>query len=412
MLVLALAVTSCRGGSSGGSSDGKLTIAVIPKGTSHVFWQMIHGGAEKAAQELGVTVIWRGPLREDDRASQISEIEGFITRGVSGIAIAPLDETALALPVADAQRQNIPVVVFDSGLKGADFVSFVATDNRQGGRMAGEHVAKRLNGKGKALLLRYAEGHDSTTQREEGFLEALAAHKGIEIVSSNQYLGADVEGAVKRGEAILSNYRKPDGELGIDAIFCVNESTTFALMRVLQDHDWAGKVKFVGFDASDNLIKGLADGHIDALIIQDPVKMGYLAVKTLVVAHQGRAGREADRHRRAHRDQGEHERAGDEGAAQAGPLEVAEVTRRPRRRASRCAGVRKAFGATVAVDGVDFARRAGRSVRAGRAERRRQEHADGDPVRRDPARRGHDDASTASRTSRASRSTRATPASR
>jgi ribose transport system substrate-binding protein len=283
-LTLALAAVSCRGGSSTGTSggDGKLTIAVIPKGTSHVFWQMIHGGAEKAAQELGVTVIWRGPLREDDRASQISEIEGFITRGVSGIAIAPLDETALALPVADAQRQKIPVVVFDSGLKGADYVSFVATDNRQGGRMAAEHVAKRLNGKGKALLLRYAEGHDSTTQREEGFLEAIAAHKGIEIVSSTQYLGADVEGAVKRGESMLSNYRTPDGGLGIDAIFCVNESTTFALMRVLQDHGWAGKVKFVGFDASDNLIKGLADGHIDALVIQDPVKMGYLAVKTLV----------------------------------------------------------------------------------------------------------------------------------
>ena len=125
-----------------------------------------------------MTVIWRGPLREDDRASQISEIEGFITRGVSGIAIAPLDEAALALPVADAQRQNIPVVVFDSGLKNADFVSFVATDNRQGGRMAGEHIAKRLNGKGKALLLRYAEGHDSTTQREEGFLEALGQSQG------------------------------------------------------------------------------------------------------------------------------------------------------------------------------------------------------------------------------------------
>ena len=281
-LVVALALSgACRGG-SGGSGDGRLTVAVIPKGTTHVFWQMIHAGAEKAAQELDVTVIWRGPLREDDRASQITEVEGFITRGVSGIALAPLDESALALPVADAQRQGIPVVIFDSGLKGGDFVSFVATDNRQGGRMAAEHVAARLNGKGRVILLRYAEGHDSTTQREEGFLEALAAHKGIEIVSSNQYLGADVEGAYKRGEAILSNYRRPDGGLDIDAIFCVNESTTFALMRVLQDHGWAGKVKFAGFDASDNLVKGLADGHIDALVIQDPVKMGYLAVKTLV----------------------------------------------------------------------------------------------------------------------------------
>lgn len=277
-LVVAIAAGACRGG----TDNGGLTIAVIPKGTTHNFWQSIHAGAEKAAQELGVTVIWRGPLREDDRASQISEVEGFITRGVDGIALAPLDEAALALPVADAGRQNIPVVIFDSGLKGADYVSFVATDNRKGGRMAGEHVAAQLNGRGKVILMRYAEGHDSTTQREEGFLEALAAHEGIEILSSNQYVGADVEGAYKRGEALLSRYRNPDGSLGVDAIFCVNESSTFAIMRVLQDHGWAGKVRFVGFDASDNLVQGMRDGHIEALVIQDPVKMGYLAVKTLV----------------------------------------------------------------------------------------------------------------------------------
>src|SRR6187549_913346 len=136
--LLAVAAASCRGGSGGSGTDGKLTIAVIPKGTTHVFWQMIHGGAEKAAQELGVTVIWRGPLREDDCASQISEIEGFITRGVSGIAIAPLDEAALVGPVQDAVRAKIPVVIIDSGLKAGDYVSFVATDNRQGGRLAAD----------------------------------------------------------------------------------------------------------------------------------------------------------------------------------------------------------------------------------------------------------------------------------
>jgi ribose transport system substrate-binding protein len=279
VLGLVASVIACTGSAP---DDGKLTIAVIPKGTTHTFWQSIHGGAEKAAQELGVTVIWRGPLREDDRASQISEVEGFITRGVNGIALAPLDEAALALPVADAQRAKIPVVIFDSGLKGGDYVSFVATDNRKGGRMAGEYVASQLNGKGRVILLRYAEGHDSTTQREEGFLEALTGQKGIEILSSNQFAGADVEGAYKRSEALLSRYRRPDGSLDVDAIFCVNESSTFAMMRVLQDHGWAGKTRFVGFDASDNLVKGLTQGHIDALVIQDPVKMGYLAVKTLV----------------------------------------------------------------------------------------------------------------------------------
>ena len=142
-LLLSL-LTACSGTSS--QKPGALTIAVIPKGTSHIFWQSIHAGAEKAAQELGVTIVWRGPLREDDRSSQVNEVQGFITRGVSGIVLAPLDDSALAPPVADARRAGIPVVVIDSGLKGSDYVSYVATDNRKGGRLAGEHLAKLLGG--------------------------------------------------------------------------------------------------------------------------------------------------------------------------------------------------------------------------------------------------------------------------
>ncbi len=283
--VCGLGLLGCgRGGTGGGAAPA---IAVIPKGTSHVFWQSIHAGAEKAASELGVTIIWRGPLREDDRDSQISEVQGFISRGVSGIVLAPLDDSALAQPVADAARRGIPVVVIDSGLKGSDYVSFVATDNRKGGRLAGDHLGALLKGAGKIVMLRYAEGSASTIQREEGFLEGIAAHGGLEIVSANQYGGADVEGAYKKGEALLSRYKRADGSLGVDGIFCPNESTTMAMLRVLQDNGWAGKVKFVGFDASDTLAKGLADGHLDGLVLQDPVNMGYLGVKTMVAHLKG-----------------------------------------------------------------------------------------------------------------------------
>jgi ribose transport system substrate-binding protein len=270
-------------------AEGKLTIAVIPKGTSHVFWQSIHAGAAKAAQELGVEIIWRGPLREDDRASQVSEVEGFVTRGVSGIVLAPLDEAALVAPVSDAVKNKIPVVIIDSGLKSSDYVSFVATDNRQGGRMAGEGLASLLPNGGKVVMLRYAEGSASTNEREDGFLEAIGAHKNIEVVSSNQYGGADVEGAYKKSEAMLNRFKTADGKLAVDGIFCPNESTTLAMLRVLEDSGWSGKARFVGFDASDSLVKGLTDGHIDALVVQDPVKMGYLGVKTLVAHIKGGA---------------------------------------------------------------------------------------------------------------------------
>jgi ribose transport system substrate-binding protein len=290
IVILLLACQACGERRSLGT-----TIAVIPKGTSHVFWQSIHAGARKAAAELNVDVVWRGPLREDDRDSQVSEVESAVARGVSGIVLAPLDEAALVAPVSSAMRSRIPVVIIDSGLKGDDYVSFVATDNEAGGRLAGEHLAKILGGRGRVVLLRYAEGSESTMRREDGFLAAVKAHPGIEVVSSNQYAGADVEGAYKRAEALLSTLKKPDGSLSIDGIFCPNESSTFGMLRVLQDNRWAGRVRFVGFDAADNLVRGLRDGHIDALVLQDPVRMGYLGVKTLVAhLHGERVERRVD----------------------------------------------------------------------------------------------------------------------
>jgi ribose transport system substrate-binding protein len=286
---LLLGVAAATAACSRSNQPGTLTIAVIPKGTTHVFWQSIHAGAAKAAKEVGVSIIWRGPLREDERDSQVSEVEGFVSRGVSGIVLAPLDEAALAPPVADAKRAGIPVVVIDSGLKGSDFVSFVATDNRKGGRLAGEHLASLLHDKGRVVMLRYAEGSESTIQREEGFLEAIKAHPGIEVVSANQYGGADVEGAYKRSEALLSGLKRADGQLDIDGIFTPNESTTLAMLRVLEGNGWVRKVRFVGFDASDTLLKGMSDGAIDALVMQDPVNMGYLGVKTIVAHIRGQA---------------------------------------------------------------------------------------------------------------------------
>lgn len=284
LVALAVLATSiaCTGGGGGTGDTKKLTFAVIPKGTSHIFWQSIHAGAKKAASELGVEIIWRGPIREDDRDSQVSEVEGFISRGVSGIVLAPLDESALAQPVANAQKAGIPVVIIDSGLKGESYVSFVATDNEKGGRLGGEQLVRVLGGKGNVVLLRLHEGSDSTNRREQGFLDVMKENAGIRVLSSNQYGGADVEGAYKKAEAMLSSYKKPDGSLGVDGIFCPNESTAFAMLRVLQDNGWAGKVRFVGFDASPNLVKGLRDGHIDGLVLQDPVRMGYLGVKTMV----------------------------------------------------------------------------------------------------------------------------------
>jgi len=272
-------------------ASDKYKIAVIPKGTTHVFWKSIHAGAIKAQQELGtdkVEIIWKGPLKEDDRESQIRVVENFITTGVSGIVLAPLDDVALRGPVRDAKNSGIATVIIDSGLKSEDYVSFVATDNYVGGRKGGEHLAKLLNGKGKVVLLRYQEGSASTMKREQGFLDVLKEnYPDIEVVSENQYAGATTETAYIASENLLSPLRAADGSLKIDGVFCPNESSTFGMLRALEDGGFAGKVKFVGFDSSDKFIEAMKVGHLHGLVLQDPVNMGYLGVKTMVAHLQG-----------------------------------------------------------------------------------------------------------------------------
>ncbi len=275
-LALTLLLVGCEG-----KTGNRLSIAVIPKGTTHEFWKSVHAGALKAAKELDVDIVWKGPQTENDRSGQIAEVENFVNRGVSAIVLAPLDDSALRKPVAAAVARKIPVVIFDSALKSDDFTSFVATDNFKGGRLAGEHLAKLLGGKGRVALLRYMEGSASTAEREAGFLEA-AKQGGLEIVSDSQYAGATSDTAQKAAENLLTSLKTAEGGLKADGLFCPNESSTFGMLRALQGAKLAGKVKFAGFDSSEKIVAALKAGELHGTVLQNPVRMGYLGVKTAV----------------------------------------------------------------------------------------------------------------------------------
>jgi ribose transport system substrate-binding protein len=263
-------------------SSKKIQIAVIPKGTTHEFWKSIHAGAVKASRELGVEIIWKGPQKEDDRAQQIMVVEDFINRGVDGIVLAPLDDRALCRPVQDAVRENIPVVIIDSALQGEDYISFVATDNTKGGVIAAKRMGKLLGGKGDIFLIRYQEGSASTTKRENGFLDTITSEfPGISLLVQDQHTGATTETAYQLAENLLGRFPEVDG------IFCPNESSTFGALRALQESGLAGKVIFVGFDSSPKLIQALQDGQIHGLVLQNPVKMGYLGVKQITLHLRG-----------------------------------------------------------------------------------------------------------------------------
>ncbi len=262
-----------------------LKIAVIPKGTTHVFWKAVEAGARAAGKELGVEVVWKGPIKENDRAQQIAIVEQFVSEGVSGIVLAPLDHMALKRPVAAAMQKKIPVVIFDSGLDGEagkDFVSFVATNNKKGGELGGEQLLKLLGGKGKVVLLRYQVGSASTSDREEGFLDVMHGSKGIEMLVDNRYSGPTAGDAKTASMNLLDKLKDADG------IFCPNEGSTFGMLLALRQSNLAGKKKFVGFDTSPPLLEALQNGEIDALVAQDPARMGYEALKTLVERLRGK----------------------------------------------------------------------------------------------------------------------------
>jgi ribose transport system substrate-binding protein len=279
LLVAAIFAAAC---SPKTADDGKLTIAVIPVGTTHSFWKTVEAGALKAGEEEGVEVIWKGAVREDSREEQIKIIEDFIAKGVDGIVLAPMDDVAIRRSVSEAIDEGIPVVLFGTGLQDeTGTVSFVATDNFQAGRMAGERLAELVGETGRIVLLRYSEGNASTTQREEGFLAAIADHPGLTVLSSDQFAGVTAETAQTKAENLIGRFRSSD-DPGFDGIFAPNEPSAFGTMRAIQDAGLADQVHFVGFDSSDGLLAGIEDGSVKALVVQDPHNIGYLGALTMI----------------------------------------------------------------------------------------------------------------------------------
>jgi ribose transport system substrate-binding protein len=267
----------------------KYTIAVVPKGNTHEFWKSIHAGAIKAQRELaesGVTIeiIWKGPLKEDDREQQVQVIENFIGRHVDGIVLAPLDNRGLVAPVETAVRGKIPVVIIDSGLVSTAQSSFVATDNLEGGRIAARNLGKLLGGKGNVVMLRYAVGSASTEEREAGFLEIMQKDfPAIKLISTDQHAGPTRDTAKRASENLLSRYGTQ-----VNGIFACNESAATGMLLALRDAGLAGgKVKFIAFDSGEALKTGLKAGDVQGIVVQNPLNMGYLGVKTVVAVLRG-----------------------------------------------------------------------------------------------------------------------------
>ncbi len=276
LILMAVAVSGCR-------RDTRKRIAVIPKATSHLYWLSVQAGALAAGQELNVEVLWNAPPTETDYARQIEIVDSMIVQQVDGIAIAASERKALVIPVDRAMAAGIPVTVFDSGLDSDNYTSYIATDNREAGRMAARELARLVGEQGKVAVVLHAPGSVSTMDREEGFAEVMKNEfPEIEIVASN-YAMASRAKAVAVSENILTAH--PD----LKGVFASTEPSAAGIALALKSRNLYGKVRFVAFDSSDPLIEDLRGGIIDSLVVQDPFHMGFEAVRTLVETINGGA---------------------------------------------------------------------------------------------------------------------------
>lgn len=264
------------------NANHKRQIAVVPKATSHLFWQSIQAGAIAASRDFKVEILWNGPATETDYARQVQIVDSMIARHVDGIAVAAQDRDTLTASLDRAAAAHIPVTVFDSGVSSQNYMTFVATNNYQGGQMAARKLADLIGRKGKIAMVMHAPGSVSTGDRERGFEDTIAGEfRNIKIVA-RQFGMSDRSKAMGAAENMLTAH--PD----LDGMFASSEPSSMGAALSLKSRGLSGKVKFVAFDAADTLVADLKGGTIDALVAQDPFKIGYEAVRSLVEKLDGK----------------------------------------------------------------------------------------------------------------------------
>jgi len=269
-----LALAGCGG-------NRRKRIAVIPKATSHLFWVSVKEGAETAGQEMDVDILWNGPAVETDYSRQIQILDSMVAQRVDGIAIAATERKALVSSVERAIDQGIPLTVFDSGLDTERYDSYVATNNVEAGRQGARALADLIGGKGTVGIIMHAPGSGSTLDREKGFREVITRDfPNIKIVGE-QFGMSDPARSRAAAENILTAH--PD----IDGLFGSSEPSSVGAALAITSRGLKDKVSLVAFDSSEAMIGDLREGAIDAMVVQDPRKMGFEAVHTVVQKIRG-----------------------------------------------------------------------------------------------------------------------------
>ncbi len=260
-----------------GGAAASMTSAAAPQiglavsTLNNPFFVDLRDGALEAADKAGLSITVADAQNDPNR--QLSQIENFIQQGVSIILVNPCDSAAIVPAIKAANKAKIPVITVDRGADGGEVVCHIASDNVEGGRMAGEYLAELVGYKGKVVELEGIPGTSAARDRGTGFNEVMKKYPDIKIVA-RQEAGFDRA----KGMTVMENILQAQPE--IDGIFCHNDEMALGALRAVEAAGRLSAIKIVGFDATDDAVKSVKDGKLVATVAQKPRVMGSMAVDT------------------------------------------------------------------------------------------------------------------------------------
>ena len=249
-------------------TDGNMKIGVSLSTLNNPFFVSIREGIEEGAGDDAETVISDA---QNDSSTQSNQVEDLITQGVDLIIINPVDSTAIASSVEKANEANIPVICVDRGTDSGEIVSFIASNNVEGGKLAGEYILEKVGEDAEVVQLEGIPGASSTRERGEGFKEATDGK--INLVASQT---ANFDRA--EGLTVMENLLQAHPD--VKAVFCQNDEMALGASEAIKT---SGKdIVVVGFDGNEDAISAVEDGSLSATVAQKPKEMGKLAIETAI----------------------------------------------------------------------------------------------------------------------------------
>jgi ribose transport system substrate-binding protein len=268
-----------QGGGGGKGANAPVRLAVVPRAIGFSFWEQVRLGAVCATKKAPgeVSMQWDGVTSESDVNGQVDIMQNFITQGVDGLVYSSIDEKVDAKVTQQAKQQGVTVVNINTGTdpQPGD-VPLFTTDQVAATRKAVDPLAQAIDEKGKVAIIEFQPGLPANEQRVNPFKEGIEQkYPDIEIVAE-QSSKSEYNTALQVTEDILT--ANPD----LDAIFAANEPSVLGAAEAVRGAGKAGEIVIVGWDASSEEIKGVKAGVINALVAQNPFRMGYEGVDAAV----------------------------------------------------------------------------------------------------------------------------------